>query len=53
MENSGPSILGNNKMATDPIKAKQSNIIKFQEKIKNLVKSAEDLLKEVVINVAK
>jgi hypothetical protein len=53
MENSGPSILGNNKMASDPIKTKQSNIIKFQEKIKNLVKSAEDLSKEVVLNVAK
>jgi hypothetical protein len=32
MENSGPSILGNNKMATDPIKAKQSNIKKISRK---------------------
>jgi hypothetical protein len=40
-------------MATDPIKAMQSNIIKFQETIKNLVKFAEDLLKEAALNVAK
>jgi hypothetical protein len=39
MENSGPSILGNNKMETDLIKAKQFNmIITIQETNKNLVK---------------
>jgi hypothetical protein len=55
MENSGSSILGNNKIAADPIRAKQCNINNnnIQKTINNLANSAEDTLKQAALNVSK
>jgi hypothetical protein len=53
MENSGRSILGNRKIATDPIKVKQRNIIKHSKNHQEPCKFAEDPLKEAALNVSK